>query len=86
MDLEELRQKIDEIDHKILELLAERLKLSPKIAALKREQGLSIEPPDREEELYHERQQYLASLGITDEEIIRQLFSTIMKKSKELQK
>jgi len=49
MNLEDLRQKIDEIDARIVELIAERQKVSEEIGQGKQEKNKRIE--DREREL-----------------------------------
>ena len=48
MALEELRDKIDKIDSKIIELLEERLVLAKKIGTSKRKRGQQIIDPKRE--------------------------------------
>ena len=51
MSLVEYRNKIDELDEKILKLLEERMKIVDKIARAKMEEGLPIENHEREVEL-----------------------------------
>ncbi|MBU0614934.1 MAG: chorismate mutase, partial [Nanoarchaeota archaeon] len=50
MALEELRNKIDNINSQIIQLLAERAEVSKKIADEKKKIGKDIYDPDREEE------------------------------------
>lgn len=49
--IHELREKIDEIDEEILELLDERVAVARKIGEIKREKGISITDAEREEEV-----------------------------------
>ncbi len=51
MSLDELRNKIDEIDHKLVELLNERAKVVIKVGKLKSKAGKPIYAPDREKEV-----------------------------------
>jgi chorismate mutase/prephenate dehydratase len=52
MDLEEIRKDIDQIDHKLLDLLNERVKLAQKVGHFKLERGLEVYVPSREEEIF----------------------------------
>ena len=51
MSLEDIRKEIDALDEKIVPLLKERMNCSLKVAKEKREQGLEIYHPKREEEI-----------------------------------
>jgi monofunctional chorismate mutase len=48
MELNEIRKKIDEIDEKIIELLARRFELTSEIGFLKAGQGIEAVSPERE--------------------------------------
>ncbi|MDF2514100.1 MAG: hypothetical protein K0S04_3966 [Herbinix sp.] len=83
IDLLESREKIDEVDRKIVELIEERMKLAIDIAAYKRSVGKPIFDAAREE-------QKLASLtALTENEFnqraIADLFKQIMSLSRRLQ-
>jgi chorismate mutase len=49
--IEQLRVSIDEIDQRILALLAQRLRLVLEVGEVKREQSLEVFDPDRERRL-----------------------------------
>jgi chorismate mutase len=49
--LREIRRKIDEIDDKLLQLLAERVKLIAEIASIKKKLGKEIRDEEREREI-----------------------------------
>ena len=61
-DLQQLRKQIDEVDSKILELIAQRLVIVQKVGEYKRTNGNSIVDPEREQEkintLAREAEQY----------------------------
>ncbi|HUA16225.1 MAG TPA: chorismate mutase [Verrucomicrobiae bacterium] len=48
MDIEDWRDKIDELDRKLVALLSERAKAAVEIGRLKRDTSLPIYEPDRE--------------------------------------
>ncbi len=50
MDLKELREKIDEIDEKIVALYEERMKISEKVAEYKIANGMEVLDKEREKE------------------------------------
>jgi len=51
MPLEELREKIDRVDARIIQLLEERVDLAKKIGEAKRKHNLPISDPKREQEV-----------------------------------
>ncbi len=51
MDIEVLRQTIDEIDEKILDLINQRLSLAKQIGDFKKQGGLQIKDSGREKEI-----------------------------------
>ena len=48
MDITELRQEIDGIDDKLLELFQRRMAIVKEIGLYKKEKGLQVSDPDRE--------------------------------------
>jgi chorismate mutase-like protein len=50
--LAELRDQIDRIDDRLLDLLAERVRVALRIGELKKEQGLPVYDPERERSIY----------------------------------
>ena len=51
-ELTQLRDEIDAIDDKILELVAERMRLAVRIGEIKRKAGIPIYDPERERSIY----------------------------------
>ena len=80
-----LRESIEDLDAKMLRLLAERFRLVAELARWKRGFGLPIEDAEREAYLHalHER---LAREQGLDPEFVQRLFETILGRSKERQR
>lgn len=79
MKIEELRQKVDEVDTGIVRLIAERLRLAEQIGSLKRKQGQQIEDKQREETILEHIRDIAQTKGINQadiEGIYRQIFIT----------
>ena len=51
LDLSQLRQRIDQLDHEIARLLTERMEISGKVAAYKKANNLPIYHPEREKQV-----------------------------------
>ncbi|MEM2537578.1 MAG: chorismate mutase [Candidatus Bathyarchaeia archaeon] len=67
----ELRQKIDEIDEKILLLLKERIEISKKIGEEKRRHGIPLRDFERENEKYKQITEKALQLKLNPEEVKR---------------
>ncbi|AKC60352.1 bifunctional chorismate mutase/prephenate dehydrogenase [Blochmannia endosymbiont of Camponotus (Colobopsis) obliquus] len=75
-ELDVLRNKIDELDKSLLDLLAQRLLLVTQIGELKSRYGLLIHAPDREEVMLSSRRKEAIELGISPdliEDILRRI-------------
>ena len=51
MDLLEIRQRIDKIDNRLVELFVERMKITDEVAAFKKAKGLPVLDRGREEKI-----------------------------------
>ena len=82
--LEEYRREIDDIDRKMLELFEARLDISKKVASYKRDNGLEIFHPDREEAVVDKWRSSVSKVEYVDyaEALIRKILNL----SKDLQK
>lgn len=69
--IHELRERIDEIDEKMLKLLDERVAVAKEIGKMKRERGVSITDTDREKVVLDRADQH------------REVFEKIIKTCKE---
>ncbi len=78
-----LREQIDAIDRRLLELLAERLSVVHKVGDQKREKGLAVYDPKREEALLA-RLVERAPTSL-DEQAVRTIFEAIVSQSRRLE-
>jgi len=76
-ELNELRQKIDQIDAAILELLADRLDVCRHVAEIKMERSTSVIQPTRVREVLTSRRQWAINDNI-DPDFAEQLFRIIL--------
>jgi chorismate mutase-like protein len=83
-DLKQLRDAIDGIDGKILELLNERSRLAEQIGKIKRRSGRPVYAPERAEQLL--QRLALQNKGPLDKEAIRAIYREIMSASLALEK
>lgn len=82
MELSELRKKIDGIDAEMLRLLRERMAAAEEIGAWKRERGVPVRDPAREEDMIA---RYRAAAGEDLAEEAERLFRLLMAMSREKQ-
>lgn len=66
-ELENLRLSIDKLDRKLLEILAERLKVVKKIKAVKKNEKIPILDPEREQKLHRKIAKTSLVLGLDTE-------------------
>ncbi|TDM07659.1 bifunctional 3-deoxy-7-phosphoheptulonate synthase/chorismate mutase [Macrococcus lamae] len=83
-ELNQLRERIEEINIAILDLLSERGEIAKQIGLEKRKAGTMIYDPMREKEMINKLQDL--NKGPYDDNVIKQLFKEIFKASTELQK
>lgn len=76
-DLKEIRRKIDEIDEKLIKLLAERLKLSENIVALKKKLGAEIRDEVRERHVIDRARKLAQELDV-DPDFIESVMRLVM--------
>ncbi|NPA62044.1 MAG: chorismate mutase [Methanococci archaeon] len=84
-ELNEIRKKIDEIDSKILELIAKRNSLAKDVAEIKSKMGIPINDEEREKYIY-DRIRKLCREHNVDENIGVQIFKILIEHNKHLQK
>ncbi|MCF1426576.1 MAG: bifunctional chorismate mutase/prephenate dehydrogenase [Shewanella sp.] len=85
--LEALRDKIDEIDQQLLELIRKRLDLVARVGVVKHGAGLPIYAPDREANMLAKRRAEAADMGIPPqliEDILRRLMRESYLNEKEM--
>ena len=84
MDIADWRKKIDEIDRGLVRLLNERARCSVEIGKIKRQNGLPIQEPNREQEVL--QQAFDANQGPLADQAIQRILERIVEEGKALQK
>jgi chorismate mutase len=82
-ELEALRQTIDEIDGRILELLAARVKVVLAVGDYKRQRGLPVYDPERERGLLDRL--CSAAQPPLDRETVRRIFERLVDESRRIE-
>ena len=81
MELNELRNEINQIDDEILKLFLRRMEVTDQVADYKRQHDLPIYQPQREQEILESVSERAGELGC----YARSLFSTLMELSRQYQ-
>ncbi len=71
-----LRTRIDELDHELIRLIAERMDISRRMSAMKREVGMSVFQPQRWEAVLTDRLRQAESLAL-DQAFVKELLEKI---------
>ena len=87
MTIDELRQRIDRLDEKLVELLTERANCALQIGKLKHDLGLEVYQPDREAEVLHHVQTHGRQMGspLGGEAIVR-VFERIIDEARRIER
>ncbi|CAK2826649.1 fused chorismate mutase/prephenate dehydrogenase [Vibrio crassostreae] len=80
VELNELRDQIDAVDKKMLDLLAQRLALVEKVGEVKSEHGLPIYVPEREAAMLASRRQEAEKIGVPPQ-LIEDILRRTMRES-----
>ncbi|RBP40245.1 chorismate mutase [Garciella nitratireducens] len=83
-ELEEYREKINEIDYKIVHLFEKRMNFVRKIGDYKKKHNLPVLDPEREKEVIKKNKSYLKNEEY--ECMVEEFFKKIMELSKRLEK
>lgn len=84
MDLSDWRDRIDEVDRKLLELLNERARSVLALAPLKKQQGIPIYEPQREEAVFRNIEAHNG--GPLPPDAVRRIFERIIDEMRSLQR
>jgi chorismate mutase len=84
MDIADWRQKIDEMDRRLVELISERARAAQEIGRLKRNTNLPIYEPDRERKVFSNVQAVNAG-PLADRDLVR-IYERIMDVMRNIQK
>ena len=85
MSLDEMRSKIEEIDRRIMELIAERTDIAILIAEIKEKEGLPITDKDQEKKVM-QRVSKNADLFGVDKEGVERIFQMLIELNKSKQR
>lgn len=83
-DLDTLRQKIDSIDHAIVQKIAERLQTVKKIGEYKKQHAITVQDPNREAKLYIKLNELSKQYDVPLE-LVTHIYDYIMNHSRSLQ-
>jgi chorismate mutase-like protein len=87
VSLDDLRQRIDELDERLVELLNERARCALRIGELKQALGMQIYQPDRESQvLGHVRRHGAEVGGPLGPEALTRLFERIIDEARRLER
>ena len=81
--LEGLRNRIDQLDEEIIQLLKKRMGISKEVGKLKEELDIPVEDKGREQEII-DRLTQKAGRNLSEEQLIR-IFTAVFKSSKQVQ-
>ena len=84
MSIEDWREKIDEIDQKLVELLNERSRCAIEIGRLKRALNMRVYDPDREQEVFRRVRQ--ENNGPLDNASLQRLFERVIDECRRIER
>ncbi len=84
MELDELRKKIDGLDHQLVELLNQRARLVEEVGRVKKKMGLDVYAPEREKEIL--KLAIGQNGGPLSNSAVRRLFERILDESRSLER
>src|SRR6478752_3858874 len=84
MDIAEWRKKIDELDHRLVELLNERANAAREIGKLKRNTSMPIYEPEREKKIFENVRR--VNRGPLPDSELRQVYERIIDVMRNIQK
>ena len=83
MGVTDLRQRIDEVDRRILDLLNERVRYVLELAPLKRRNNIPVHEPQREEEVRSKLREQ--NEGPLSDDAVCRVFEAVMKEMRAVQ-
>jgi chorismate mutase/prephenate dehydratase len=84
-ELDKYRQQIDQLDHKLLSIIRDRLEIVAKIADYKKQNGVEIFDPKREKLVLENISKLASQFGLPNE-IVVHIYELILNESKKYQK
>lgn len=84
-DLQQLREQIDSVDNKLLELIASRLTLVKKVGEIKKSLGRQVRDPQREEDMLEKLGNKGESFGLA-KSVVKKIWQTFFEVSYDVEK
>lgn len=84
MDIDSIRQQIDDLDNQLLEIFNRRASLALQIGEIKKQQQLAVYDPKREQRIFARMQH--ANGGPLDNSAIVRLFERVIDESRSLER
>ncbi|PYS55250.1 MAG: chorismate mutase [Acidobacteria bacterium] len=84
MSIDDWREKIDEIDRKLVELLNERSRCAIEVGRLKRSLNMRVYDPDREQEIFRRVRQ--ENNGPLDNASLQRLFERVIDECRRIER
>ena len=84
MDIDRIREEIDLLDEKLLEIFNQRASLALKIGEIKKEKGIPVYDPDREKRIFAKMK--ANNPGPLEDGAIIRLFERVIDESRRLER
>jgi chorismate mutase len=84
MTIDELREGIDRLDDELLAIFNRRAALALEIGAIKKQRGLAVYDPSREQSIFRRMKQH--NHGPLDDQAIVRLFERVIDESRHLER
>ena len=85
LELKEIREQLDRLDNNLINTLAERMSLIPKVAEYKKENNIARYQPEREEQIIKTKRARALELKL-DPDLVETLFKEIIKDAHRIEK
>lgn len=84
MDINDIRQEIDQLDEELLRIFNRRAALALEIGHIKKEKGIPVYDPSREKRIFDKMQ--AANPGPLEDDAIVRLFERVIDESRRLER
>jgi chorismate mutase-like protein len=85
MDLKNIREKLDKLDLKLVEIIAKRMALIPKVAEYKKIHNIQRYQPKREKEIIDSKRRLAENLKLNPD-LVENLFKQLIKEAHRIEK
>lgn len=85
MEITEIRKQLDEIDKELLNIIAKRMSLIPKIAEYKKEHNVQRHQPEREKEIIETKRKVAEELGLNPD-LVEDIFKRLIEDAHRIEK